>query len=914
METHTASSSADSRATEGSRNSRDSTSSLFSPKHTPQLSLSPRDDYTLIHSKSKPDTTTSKEEMEEAGQENQEDQAEIILVEGEFIIAEHPFSATSLVLPSNQTATTSILSFQTLEVAFIHNVDQSGWIEVTLISNLHRGWVPKNYFVHFKNSYLNSLLIVCGQILIKSSLLNENEHGDGHGNESVSLIQSSVRLLLQKTKTLSRDNDLVKTYPIIRKYRKALLADWYILATSTLKSKSKSVSNSNNSPVEDDEFENQIFLILQKGFVFWDCWNKITNLDLNTKILNPNSSVSISDQIYYINHDDEHLYNTHYNYHVKQIKNDLKHVSRYSNSNTNTHKHDLKHNHEHKHEHEHEHEHEHVYKHKHKHHDSDKNPLQLHLHLRVQDQDKNQESSKINVNNIYRLVYLYSPPMTSHYLSIIESYLLSYFSIILGRIDLIINYENRNNFYEMEILTTQIMLLSQYLIKIVKSLKIKFKGYEISNENENEHEINYDNKDLDKGLDKLLLLLSEFITITKQLSIQLSSQLSTKNNEIVSNDTEIDENEAISKKISLKLIKNSAQLIKCVASLVFKCRSRLEVIKDFRMNNEKKYVDFLKCGFNASDFINLILSSHSMTNNSSCESIKSGNSSRSRSSLASSSSLSKGDHKTSNEKSETTDILTVGIDQLKPDEKKRCSARFSNDFSWENALPNTSTSPVTNNFSTQDQIQEEEEQQQNKDQDQYSNEVLYENGKITAASFNHLISILTSSETFPNQLFVSVFFLHLKTFSTSIDLIDSLITRFLYAINLNTHQSNYKIKQNKIQKAIYYCFKTWLESYWFNDSNDIEDDLNTIKIIINFVNEMMIKELPDESLTLIELLASHISTIIINFNENDIENAYGHKSGLNVQISPRLINMSLFSSKQINLIGKLYQISIKLNS
>ncbi|KAH3677583.1 hypothetical protein WICPIJ_008943 [Wickerhamomyces pijperi] len=164
-----------------------------------------------------------------------------------FLIAIHPFDASSLELQSDSSI---CLSFEKNDVVFVHTVDASGWGEVTLIKTLQRGWVPVNFFTELiKNDPrlpmnksrlpLNHLLISAAKFLINPIETDNDEYNeiiDGNlgGNDRISLglindIRDGVKYILEKTDCLSRSTEIVRQRPIIRKIRKALLADWYSL-------------------------------------------------------------------------------------------------------------------------------------------------------------------------------------------------------------------------------------------------------------------------------------------------------------------------------------------------------------------------------------------------------------------------------------------------------------------------------------------------------------------------------------------------------------------------------------------------------------------------------------------------------------------------------------------------------------
>lgn len=160
-----------------------------------------------------------------------------------FIRALHSFDATE---SQSESANSVCLSFEKGDIAFVHTIDDSGWGEVTLLETLDRGWIPMNFFSMAVNStanvdtedgesalqyaqYMWKILNSCGKFL-----MNPISHTSKQGTKTFSIhtineIRDGVRSLLQETDCLSRSNEIVLKKPIVRKYRKTLLSDWYNL-------------------------------------------------------------------------------------------------------------------------------------------------------------------------------------------------------------------------------------------------------------------------------------------------------------------------------------------------------------------------------------------------------------------------------------------------------------------------------------------------------------------------------------------------------------------------------------------------------------------------------------------------------------------------------------------------------------
>ncbi|KAH3899753.1 uncharacterized protein SCODWIG_02642 [Saccharomycodes ludwigii] len=217
-----------------------------------------------------------------------------------FIVATHSFDKESL---DNEEDRHICLSFEKDDVAFVHAVDESGWGEVTLIKNNENGWVPFNYFTDVvkynsdsnknRNSTLSDLQIKitsrepmdrllseCGKFLLYpygkpvtetinngiSSNHDEDTASKTFNIQDINNIRDGVKILLEKTGSISRSNDLVRTKPLLRKTRKRLLATWYSLMV-------KADSYKNTTDREKiNLLLTIVYKIVKRAFLFYDVW------------------------------------------------------------------------------------------------------------------------------------------------------------------------------------------------------------------------------------------------------------------------------------------------------------------------------------------------------------------------------------------------------------------------------------------------------------------------------------------------------------------------------------------------------------------------------------------------------------------------------------------------------------------
>ncbi|RCK62391.1 Bud site selection protein 5 [Candida viswanathii] len=203
-----------------------------------------------------------------------------------FIRALHSFDSSTL---QSESDASICLSFEKNDIAFLHNIDESGWGEVTLIDTLQTGWIPMNYFAvvitnddvedseeddldeqegRIPNSqYLKPLFHSCGQFL--SNPLSHRNRKDKYtfSIRVINSIRDGVRLLLQQTDCLSRSNEIVTKRPVVRRSRKSLLADWYNLMVKANEFK----GTSNYSKIEILTL--MVYQVTRKALSFLEVWS-----------------------------------------------------------------------------------------------------------------------------------------------------------------------------------------------------------------------------------------------------------------------------------------------------------------------------------------------------------------------------------------------------------------------------------------------------------------------------------------------------------------------------------------------------------------------------------------------------------------------------------------------------------------
>ncbi|CCK69195.1 Ras family guanine nucleotide exchange factor BUD5 KNAG_0C00810 [Huiozyma naganishii CBS 8797] len=202
-----------------------------------------------------------------------------------FIVAAHSFDATTL---DNKDDIRICLSFDEDDVGFVHNVDASGWGEVTLIPSQRRGWVPLNYFADYvkkipdADDYTNSFKYLRDYVNSKAPmedlltdsakfLINISDNSTRNTTvihiDLINAIRDGVKKLLELTGCVSRSDEIVQAKENVRKSRKKLLADWYSLMIKADHYKdTQSLKNLLT-------LNSLVYEVLRRAFTFYKVWS-----------------------------------------------------------------------------------------------------------------------------------------------------------------------------------------------------------------------------------------------------------------------------------------------------------------------------------------------------------------------------------------------------------------------------------------------------------------------------------------------------------------------------------------------------------------------------------------------------------------------------------------------------------------
>lgn len=195
-----------------------------------------------------------------------------------FIRALHAFDPKDT---QAETDNSVCLAFEKGDIAFVHTIEESGWGEVTLIETLDRGWIPMNYFAMASSTsseaddtgtsmeyshYLQPLFSSCGKFLLNPLSRTTPVGKKTFSVKEVNSVRDGVRYLLQETDCLSRSNEVVIKRQVVRKARKSLLSDWFLLMSKA--NEFKGTSNFDKIEI----LMLLIFQVIRRATKFFEIW------------------------------------------------------------------------------------------------------------------------------------------------------------------------------------------------------------------------------------------------------------------------------------------------------------------------------------------------------------------------------------------------------------------------------------------------------------------------------------------------------------------------------------------------------------------------------------------------------------------------------------------------------------------
>lgn len=415
----------------------------------------------------------------------------------------------------------------------------------------------------------------------------------------------------------------------------------------------------------------------------------------------------------------------------------------------------------------------------------------------------------------------------------VHDLLFSYIGLILGRLDMV--EHNPAACEVLESVVHQIIVLLRELLYISKCcssiIQSRFK-----NTQRNE-------TTLDQSLDPLLSLVSELVSCIKIFVTQTMGE----NLDIVNSSSDavsIKDEEYLYTEEGKRLITITSRMTGLIATSIQGCHRYLNLIGDFCLGEERSYPDFESSKITPEGFVKRCsiglskkFSSAPSNKPVPSQTPKQGLRHPYFKKVYRYSTIRSGDNAMS--------LSTYGsqfLQDIVPDS----TPLFDNSSFDKYRIEEDSSSAdlqreaINNREKMQDEIQFDDER------------------KLIGASQRALVFLLTDELNQPGEFLVSTFLLNFRSFSSTIELIDALITRFditdkssKFERGLNNGQySSRSSRLRNRRRLVCRIFQVWMESYW-----DYQGDYGTLATIANFFNEGVSIHLPLEARNLLEIVA-----------------------------------------------------------
>ncbi|ODQ80384.1 hypothetical protein BABINDRAFT_171300 [Babjeviella inositovora NRRL Y-12698] len=406
-------------------------------------------------------------------------------------------------------------------------------------------------------------------------------------------------------------------------------------------------------------------------------------------------------------------------------------------------------------------------------------------------------------NTMSKIPYLKKPPFVQPRVTEIHTLLFNYLGLIIGRLDLI--EHNPVGCELLENITHQIILLLRELLFINKIASASLERLP---------------PEIDSSLDLLLSLVSELVSGVKKLVAKTALERREGADLAVKSAPKGKKHEKARSTYYYtaeggSLIEVAAKMVRSVARAIYSIRRIFEVTGDTQLDAARQYPDFYRLKIDPETFIRKCSVGLLSTNGQ--QHIREVDKIHRRSARYSTIRMGK------------TGALGVSADG---------AAILNAYLPAMDSTPFVSSDAVFQPFTTDSATNFPHD---------YERELLTDNdGHLIGGSFRSLVYTLTNEASPPQYFFISSVLMTFRIFSSGIDLVEELISRFDITNSANTDA----ILLNKRRKLICGTFQIWLESYWNHQS-----DYPLLSTLINFFNEGVSLYLPRESSELIEVAA-----------------------------------------------------------
>lgn len=468
-------------------------------------------------------------------------------------------------------------------------------------------------------------------------------------------------------------------------------------------------------------------------------------------------------------------------------------------------------------------------------------------------EDDAEASAPVPSSNDSKMPLLAKPPTAMARLHEIYDLLILYVGLILGRLDLI--EHNPSGVEALEYIVHQIIVLLRELLYISKSCSAII---------QEKFQYAYENT-LHKNLDPLFSLVSELVSCVKVLVTEALKedigyeikQMSIKEGTYQYTDQ------------GQRLCDVVANMTTLISDSINGCSSYLRLIGDFQLSNDRQNIDFQKIMMTPENFFERC--SVGLTKN------------IDREILEQKVNEAKGEKDLSNAVNRFSCIRSGTMND--PGFTRRGTLFLQDHLQDHKPFGRDSTFEPFKPEELEHEKQDSQWDNVNDKQLMLDELVLDNDGNITGGSLRAFVYKLTDELDKPDDFFTTTCLYHFRSFGTTVDFVDLLISRAdlndsTLRYDSTTKNGPYSSRSSRMKnrrKLVSSVFQTWMESFW-----DCKSDYKVLPMMINFFNEGLSLHLPIEAKRLIETAAKLSAW-------NPSSKAYRRGNKLRPQLKPKKI-------------------------
>ncbi|SCU99479.1 LAME_0G03334g1_1 [Lachancea meyersii CBS 8951] len=445
------------------------------------------------------------------------------------------------------------------------------------------------------------------------------------------------------------------------------------------------------------------------------------------------------------------------------------------------------------------------------------------------------------VSNSADLPTLKTPPFAVQRLNEVHDLLFSYIALVLGRMDMI-----EHNAAGCEILETiihQVIILLRELLYISKCcssvVQAKFP------------KVQRNETSLDQSLDPLLSLVSELVSCIKVFVVHSINENNGHKTGFIKGSF-INSEEYVYTDSGRQLMVIVAKMTGFIGVAIQGCHHYLNVAGNFQLVSERSYPDFELIKITSDQFIR-----------------------RCSIGLAKAMSQKRRDVHTKFDYSEKNSQRHPYSKKLYRYSMVRGGGNgitFSGTHLLQHVIPDNVPFIDDKSFDkfklSESDLDSAAERDAINDRDKIRDELVFDKeDRLIGASHRALVFVLTDELNRPSDFLTATYLLNYRSFSSPLDFIAELITRFDIPDKSSTYERDvtngqYSSRSSRLKnrrRMVCHIFQTWMESYW-----NYQRDFSHLTTMINFFNEGVAIHLPLEARNLIEVAAKLVlrSTVV----------------------------------------------------